>query len=198
MAYGTFQYGSAPAAHNAYLEQQRLAAQKPKQMLLGEVGAASGFAGQGEQGYGAMTDELAKQRQFLMDLASGKHSVSAEQLRQGAQQNIAGQRSMAASARPGNAAMAARTAMMNSGRINSGLAGQTALAGLQERQNAQQALAQMNLGQRGQDIQVGLGGRGLAMGGLGTILNIPKEPSWYDKLLGAATGLGGAYLMGGK
>lgn len=174
------------------------AAQKPKDMLLANAQQAGQFAGQGIQGYGDMTGELAKQRQFLMDLASGKHSVAGEQLRQGMQQNIAGQQSMAAGARPGNQAMAARTAMMNAGRIGSGLAGQQALAGLQERQQAQQALAQLNLGQRGQDVGVGLGGLGASTGALGTLTNIPKEPGFLDKLMGMATGLGGAYLMGRK
>lgn len=166
-----------------------------KEMLLGQGLASGDFANRGQQGYGDMTAEMAQQRQFLMDLASGKHSVSAEQLRQGMQQNIAGQQSMAAGARPANAAMAARTAMMNSGRIGSGLAGQTALAGLMERQQAQQALAQLNLGQRGQDLQAALGSRGNAINAYGNVLGQPKGPSTAESAAQTAAMVAAAAAM---
>lgn len=120
-------------------------------------GYAGNFAGQGMKGYGAMTGEMAKDRSFLRDLATGKNSIAGEQLRQGMQQNIAGQQAIAASATPSNQAMAARTASMNAARVGSGLAGQQAVAGLQERQMAGQQLAQLNQAQRGQDVNVALG-----------------------------------------
>jgi hypothetical protein len=194
MAYGTFNIQNNPN-YTAYLAAKKAAKEKPKDMLMGQVGSASDFAGQGEAGYGDMTAELAKRRAFLEALARGENSVAMEQVRQGGQQAIAGQQAMAAGARPANAAMAARTAAMNAGRIQSGMAGQGAMAGLLERQQAEQALANMNLGQRGQDIQVGLGGRGLAMGGLGTLINAPKDPSWYDRLMGLVGAGLGAYSI---
>lgn len=124
-----------------------------------QADASNAFAGVGEQGYGAMTQESQQARDYLRRLASGQDSVSAEQLRQGMQQNVAAQRSMAASAAPQNAAMAARTAAIQAGRQGAGLAGQQAVAGLQERQAAQQALANMIMQQRGQDLQAALGSR---------------------------------------
>ncbi len=74
----------------------------------------------------------------LQNQAAGKNSLSAEQLRQGLQQNLAAQQSMAAGASPRNQAMAARTALMQQGRLGAGLAGQQATAGIQERQAAAQ------------------------------------------------------------
>src|SRR5688500_9405796 len=92
--------------------------------LNAESRKASGFADRGEQGFGQLGAESGRLRQQLGDVASGKVSLSAEQLRQGLQQNIAGQQAMAAGARPGSAPMAARTAAMSAGRMGQGLAGQ--------------------------------------------------------------------------
>jgi hypothetical protein len=105
----------------------------------------------------------------LRDIASGRNSVTAEQLRQSLGQNLSAQRSMAASASPQNASMAALMASRNAMNLGSGLAGQQALAGMQERQAAQQALAQMMLGMRGQDAQVALGSRQNEISGYGGI-----------------------------
>lgn len=177
-----------------------------QQDLLNQQSRAAGrFAGIGEAGYGAMTEEMAKDRQFLRDIQSGRNSISAEQLRQGLQQLQAQQMSMAASARPGMAPMAARTAMVQSGRMGTGMSGQQALAGIAERQAAAQALAQMNQGQRGQDLQAALGSRQNAMSGLGAVLNAQtqlelgkmQEPSWWERGLGLLGGLGQAHLMAG-
>lgn len=149
---------------------------------------ARNFANQGEAGYGAMTAAATAARDYLKRLASGQESVSAEQLRQGTQQNMSAQRSMAAGAAPQNAAMAARTAAIQSARLSSGMAGQQALAGIQERQAAQQALANMILQQRGQDIQVGLGSRQNAINAnsQGTVGAPP--PTFADKALGVLSG----------
>jgi hypothetical protein len=159
--------------------------------LLKNAAAASGaFADQGQAGYGSMTGELDAQRAYLNQLASGQHSVAGEQLRQGMQQQVAAQRSMAASASPQNAAMAARNAMNNMARAGYGMSGQAALAGLQERQQAQQALAQLNLGQRGQDIDVANAGRQNQMTGLGANKpDKPKEPSTLEKGLAAGAAI---------
>ena len=125
---------------------------------IGRVGAsAERFGQQGSLGYDMMTREMAQDRDYLRGLQRGENSVSAEQLRQGLQQNLSGMQSMASSARPGMQPMAARTAMIQGGRLGGGLAGQQALAGLQEQNMAAQNLASMNLGQRGQDMQAALG-----------------------------------------
>ena len=160
--------------------------------LLKQAAAESGdFARTGEAGYGNMTAEMAKDREAMRRLAAGQDSLSREQLRQGTQQNIAAQQSMAASASPQNAVMAARTGMNNANRANIGMSGQAAMAGIAERQAAQQALNQMNLGQREQDINVGLGSRQNQMTGLGANRpKDPKQPSTRDKILaGAGYGL---------
>lgn len=149
-----------------------------RQDLNNQGAAASGFADQGQQGYGAMTAEAQQARDYLRKIASGQESLSGEQLRQGLQQNMSAQRSMAASASPQNQAMAARTAAMNMGRLGAGMSGQAALAGIQERRAAQEGLSNMILGQRGQDIQVANGARGNAISGYG---GAKPEGSFMDK-----------------
>jgi uncharacterized phage infection (PIP) family protein YhgE len=92
-----------------------------KRNALNDTGAASNaFANTGEKGYGAMTAEAQQSRDYLRDLASGKNSVSAEQLRQGNQQTLSAQRSMAASASPQNGPMASLAAMQNMNRASMG------------------------------------------------------------------------------
>ncbi|HEY1554787.1 MAG TPA: tail fiber domain-containing protein [Kofleriaceae bacterium] len=108
------------------------------------------------------TAALNQQRQYLQGVQSGANSVSAEQLRQALQQQLAQQRSFAASASPANSAMASRNAAMNMGQASYGMAGQQATAGLQERNDAAQQLANLNLGARGQDISGTTGAYGTA------------------------------------
>ncbi len=132
-----------------------------------QADAASKFAGQGEEGFGKLGAEATAQRDYLRRIAGGQDSVSAEQLRQGLMQNQAAQRSMAAGAAPGNAAMAARTAAMQSARLGSGLAGSQAVAGLQERQQANNALAELIMQQRQQELNAALGSRQNANAALG-------------------------------
>jgi len=137
---------------------------------LMQQGAASGnFADMGERLFGLGSGELAAETGYMRDLARGRQSVSAEQLRQALGQNVAAQSSMAAGAAPQNQAMAALQASRNAMQLGSGLAGQQALAGIQERQAAQQALAQMLIAQRQQDLQAALGGRQTAVAGYGGI-----------------------------
>jgi hypothetical protein len=153
---------------------------------LNSQGAAAGsFADQGQQGYGAMTQESQQARDYLRDLASGKNSVSAEQLRQANQQTMSAQRSMAASASPQNGPMAALAAMQNMNRASMGLAGQQATAGLAERNAAQQGLADMILKQRQQDAQVALDSRGNAISGYG---GVKPAGSTLDKWAGPTVG----------
>jgi hypothetical protein len=153
-------------------------AKQKRAALDAQGGVASGFAHTGEQGYGAMTQEAQASRDYLRRLASGQDSVSAEQLRQGLQQNLAAQRSMAASASPANAPMAARTAAMQMGRMGAGMSGQAAIAGLQERQQAQKALADMIMGQRAQDLQASLGSRQNAISAYG---GVTPDKSFLEK-----------------
>lgn len=157
---------------------------------LGQQGAASGqFAGYGEGQFQQLGGDLATQRAALQRLASGQDSYSAEQLRQGLQQNLASQQSMAASASPANAVMAARNASMNMNRAAYGLSGQQALAGIQERQSAQQALANLTLGERSQDLQGALGARQNAVGAYGqAIAQNNQDMTWLQKYGGAIQG----------
>ncbi len=114
----------------------------------------------------------------LQNQAAGKNSLSAEQLRQGLQQNLAAQQSMAAGASPRNQAMAARTALMQQGRLGAGLAGQQATAGIQERQ----AAAQQYNAMLGQMMGNSLNAYGTNMGNaLQAYGGYKPEGSWIDK-----------------
>ena len=159
---------------------------KAKRAQLEQQGAAAaGFAGLGEAGYGGLTSEAAAARDYLRRIAEGRESIAAEQLRQGLEQNVATQRSLAASASPQNSAMAARTAAIQAGRLGAGMSGAAALAGIQERRAAQQALNDAILGARGQDIQVALGSRQNAIAGYG---GITPDKSWLEKWSGPIAG----------
>jgi hypothetical protein len=137
---------------------------------LRQTGNTAGeFADRGEAGFNRLGGENAATRRMLQDQATGKVSLSGEQLRQGLAQNVAGQASMAAGARGGNQAMAARQAAMNAGRAGSALTGQQALAGIQERNAAVSALGQMQMGQRAMELQAALGARGQQLGAYGDI-----------------------------
>jgi hypothetical protein len=127
----------------------------PEGNLATQGGLASQLADRGTTGYGQSMGHLGR-------IMRGEESLSGEQLRQGLQQNVAGQQAMAAGARPGNAAMAARTAQNNAAMMGAGLAGQQATAGIQERQGAASQLG--NLG-----LQGALGGRGQAIDAFGRI-----------------------------
>jgi endosialidase-like protein len=157
------------------------AERKRKEQLYGQAGEAGQFAGQAQSGYGQLGQRASGALDYLQGQAQGQNSVSAEQLRQGLQQNLAAQQSMAASASPQNAAMAARTAMLQSGRLGAGLAGQQAVAGLQERNQAQQQYAQLLEALRQQELQAALQSRQAAMGGYGAANAGTPEKSWIEK-----------------
>lgn len=137
---------------------------------------ANAFAGTTAANYGQQNQALnntygnmAQTQDYLRGQMMGQNSVSAEQLRQGQQSNIAAQRSLAASAAPQNSAMAARTAANNTAKLGYGMSGQQATAGLQERNQAAQNLAssQQGMGQlqataRGQDANATNGAYGVA------------------------------------
>ncbi len=161
-------------------------ADKQRRLALAAQGQAAGrFADVGEAGYGAMTAESAAAREAMRRRALGYDSLSAEQLRQGLQQQYAQQRSMAASASPQNQAMAARTGAMQMGRASSAMSGNAAMAGIQERAAAEQALQQSIMAQREQDARVALGSRGNATSAFGAQ---PSEKSFWDKYGGPITG----------
>jgi len=167
-------------------------ARQQREAQQAAAAAAGGFAGQGEQGFGALGQEAQDSRNFLRDQAMGKNSISAEQLRQGLQQQQAQMQSMAQGGPASSAAMNARTAMIGAGRAGSALAGNTAMAGIAERNAAQQAWANSILGARGQDLQAALGSRQNQIGALG---GITPDKSWLDKWGGAI--IGGAGLAAG-
>lgn len=108
-----------------------------------------GGAGRDAQGWQNTQHSVANN---LYDQMRGKDSLSALQLRQASDQNIADQRSMAASATPGNAALMNLQAMQGAGRINQGYAGQAAMAGVAERNAAAQTLGGLATAGRGQSL----------------------------------------------
>jgi hypothetical protein len=154
---------------------------KRKELLQRQAAEAGAFARQGQRGYTALGARGTGALDDLQRQARGENSVSAEQLRQGLGQMLGQQRSMAASASPQNAAMAARTASIQSGRIGSGMAGQQALAGLAERNQAQQQYGQLLQGLRGQELQASLGSRQNAMQGYGAGNAGAPEKNWGEK-----------------
>lgn len=161
-----------------------------RDLLYQQAQRAGDFANVGERGYRQLGREANAQRDYLRRLVSGQDSVSAEQLRQSTQRNLASQLSMAAGAAPQNAAGAARTAAIQMGRINAGMAGQQALAGIQERQAANQTLGSMILQQRGQDQGVALGGRQIATAGYGAQNAGEREKGLIEQYGPAAVGAG--------
>jgi hypothetical protein len=171
---------------------------KDKRNDLNNQGAASAvLADSAGGGYQQLGNEAAGVRGMLNDQASGRVSLSGEQLRQGLQQNMSAQRSMAASASPQNAAMAARTAAIQGGRMGAGMSGQAALAGIQERRSGQDALAKMILEQRQQDANVALGARQNATQAYG---GTTPEGTALDKmapLINGAIGATGMFTKGG-
>ena len=156
----------------------------------GEAEQRQGLLNMGQTGqadYSRLGGALDTEAERLRRQANGEDSLSAEQLRQGLQQNVAAQRSMAAGASPQNAAMAGLMASRNAMVAGAGLAGQQATAGIQERQAASDALGRMLLQQRQQEQQNAQFGYG----------NIKPGASWLDRFGGAVqagaqiAGLGG-------
>lgn len=178
----------------------------PNNQIGGQAGAAANFANQGERGYGQLGRDMQGVRSQLARQASGQDSISREQLRQGLGREQAMQQSMAASAAPANAAMAARTAAMQAGRNSAGMAGNAAMAGIAERQAANQQLGNMLLQQRAQELQAAQGSRGQALQGYGAIEAgrtqrfdaLTRVPTQGEQMLGAAQGLGGFLAMSDK
>lgn len=152
-----------------------------RQNLLAQQGALAGkFADQSQQGYNAYGAQGQQALNGLQAIANGQNSVSALQLQQAMQSNLAQQRSLAAGASPQNSAMAARTAAIQMGRSNAGLAGQQAVAGLQERNQAQGQYGSLLQGLRGQDLSAALQSRQNAMSGYGAGMTGNPQKSWIE------------------
>lgn len=169
-------------------DQADQAERQRKQLLYGQSGIASDFADQAQSGYQNYGIQGRQALSGLQAIAQGQNSVSAEQLRQGLQQNLAAQRSLAAGASPRNSAMAARTASIQSGRLGAGLAGQQAVAGLQERNQAQTQYGNLLGSLRGQDLSAALGSRQNAMQGYAAQNAGQPEKSGIEKYAPAALG----------
>lgn len=152
-----------------------------KKLLAEQANRAGHFAGQGETGFRSFNTNMDAYRQGLQRLASGQDSLSREQLRQGLQQNLAAQQAMAASANPNNAAMAARSAANNMARSGYGMSGQAAMAGIQERNAANQLLGGALTNQGNMNLQAALQSRQNAMQGYGAQNTGTPEKSWLEK-----------------
>lgn len=153
-----------------------------RKRLLAQQGGISGqFADRGETGFGELGQQGREALAGYQRRMSGQDSVSAEQLRQGIGQLQSQQQSIAAGASPMNAASAARTAAIQSARLGSGLAGQQAIAGLQERQQAQQQYAALLQALRSQDLESALAGRRNAMTGYGAAEQGAADKTWWEK-----------------
>jgi hypothetical protein len=122
--------------------------------------AARGAPRVGDSGF---RSDQAAQVDRLTRRATGRDSVTGLQLRQAMGQGLAQQRALAASARPGQGALAARMAAQNAGTLTQGLAGQAALARMQEQRDVESQLAGVVQGARGQDYQYGFGNAGLSL-----------------------------------
>lgn len=143
--------------------------------LGGNAQQQGGFGQTLQNQYMQNQADMANTMGMLQGAANGQNSVAQEQLRQGMQAQQAQQMSMAAGASPQNAAMAARTAANNMARAGYGMSGQAAMEGLQERQGAMNALAQMQMQQSGQNLQGALGFGGLSNSAYGTNLQNPQQ-----------------------
>lgn len=168
----------------------RAANQQVASGALGLGNQAAGYYGQGQAGLNSSIAALQAQ-------AQGQNSVSAMQLQQGLQQNLAAQQAMAASAAPQNAAAAARTAAIQSGQLGAGLAGQQALAGLQERNQAQQQLGQLQLGQFQTNASAATGGYNAAINANNASIQNPQKTTGQALLGGLGGGSQALSLLGG-
>lgn len=160
-------------------------AKKQREDLGNQANQADAFRAQATTGFGALGSEGNQMRGLLRDQATGKTSLSGEQLRQGLMQQQAMQQSMAAGASPQNSVMAARTAALGMGRNASAMNGQAAMAGIAERQAAAKAWSDAIMAQRQQDMQASLGS---SQNAINALTGQKAEGSWMDKYGAAAAG----------
>lgn len=157
--YGALVGAGAGAAYGYITSGSGASEDEKKRNNLNDVGRNVGyFADDAHVQYQQHNQRLDGALNDLQARANGQNSISALQLHQSLQQNLAVQRAQQAGASPGNAAMAARSAANNSARLGYGLAGQQSLAGLAERAQAQDQYGSLLSNSRGQDVQAALGG----------------------------------------
>lgn len=167
---------------------------KPLEAAAGQQAAygneAAGNYGANTQALNNSYGQMRGTQNYLQGVVNG-HGPAAGQLAQGLNQNIAAQRSMAAS-QPGSA-QAARTANANAASMQTGLAGQQQLAGLQERNQAagmlnqsQQNMGQSQLNARGQDANGVNAAYGAAASGYDTAVKDPMKTG--GSMLGGSMG----------
>lgn len=167
--------------------------QKARNDLKNQTEQDSTFGSTLQTGLDQYNQGLNQQMGYLQNTMNGGNSVSAEQLRQGLGQQLAQQQSMAAGASPQNAAMAARTAANNMQRASYGMAGQQALAGIQERNQAAQTLGGELLNARGQNISGANQAYGTATQGASVPVGTPQQSFWAQAapvLNAGAAGIG--------
>lgn len=155
------------------------------------------FAGDARANYNNMTQRLNGSLDYLQGQMQGKNSIAGEQLRQGLQQTQAQQQSLAASASPNDAPMAAFAAGNNMARLGYGMSGQQALAGIAERNAAAQQYASLLGASRGQDLQGTLGGYNVGLGAYGGGLNAQRDPTLVGQLAPAVMGFASMAGKGG-
>lgn len=166
-----------------------------KRKLYNQAERANRFANTSERNYADFTAGGFRSLRQLEQLGQGQNSIAGEQLRQGLAQNLAAQQSLAAGASPRNSALAARTAAIQSGRLGAGLAGQQAIAGLQERAQAQQQYAALLQALRGQELQAALTSRQYALTGYGAQNAGAPPKSFIEQYGPAVTGALSAYAQ---
>lgn len=191
---GTLGFSEVPGLVRAVDNDPGAAQERERRRLLYEqAGQSAGFADQAQGNYGTLTNRGMGALDYLERQARGEDSVSAMQLKQALQRNIAENQSMAAGASPQNAAGAARLGAILASRQASGMAGNAALAGLQERNQAQQLYAQQLAQMRGQDLNAALQSRQNANAGYGAYTTpMTPEKSFIEKYGPAAIGAGQA------
>lgn len=150
----------------------------------------------GESGFRPAQMNLA---QRLQQQAQGKDSLSGKLLAQNTASNVGLLQGQAASAPPSQRGLAARMAIQQSGEMNQAMAGQRAIAGIQERTAANQQLAGMLQGAREQDMAARQ--KALEMeyqqraAEMAARSGLAGQPSGMDKFMGGASALGAAAVM---
>jgi hypothetical protein len=153
-----------------------------RELLYKQAARAGGFANAQQRAFTGLQGQQQGNIAGLQSIANGQSSVAQQQLRQAAAANQAQQLSSAAGAAgTPNAAAAARTAAIQAGRIGAGLAGQSTLAGIQERNAAQSSLANALGTYGGQALQGATAARGQALQGYGAGEAGTPEKSWIEK-----------------
>jgi len=165
-----------PANWNGSVDQNN----QTRGLSQGQAGASSAFGNQLAGNVAGINNQIGQQANYLQGIQNGTNSVSAQQLRQGLQQSLAQQQSMAAGASPNNAAMAARNAAMNMGNLAVGSMGQQAVAGQQERNAAAQQLGGMLTNQLGANIGGANNAMSNAQSGYNNMVQNPAQ-NWVQQ-----------------